>query len=128
MDIAYGVATWLDRMDFGTVGTDIFIGQIPDDTNGIYIIRSGGSMSNYLPIEESVLDIYIRDTSATNAIQTLEGIKRAIHRMHTTEIGTAYVYTFLVLGDIETVERDLEYTKIFKLTIQAVHRATGVIS
>lgn len=63
-----------------------------------------------------------------SAIDLIEGIKRAIHRMHTTEIGTAYVYTFLVLGDIETVERDLEYTKIFKLTIQAVHRATGVIS
>lgn len=128
MDIAYGVATWLDRMDFGTIGTDIFIGQMPDDTNGIYVIHAGGTLNNYIPIEEAVVDIYIRDTSATNAIQSLESIKRAIHRMHTTEIGSAYVYAFLVIGDTETVERDLEYTKIFKITVQVIHRATGVIS
>lgn len=128
MDIAYGIATWLQRMGFGTVGTDIFVGQIPDGANGLYVVRTGGSLNNYVPIEEAVLDIYVRDTSASDAISLIEGVKRAIHRMHTTEIGTAYVYTFLVLGDIETVERDLEYTKIFKITVQAIHRATGVIS
>lgn len=128
MDIANIVATYLDSADFGTVGTDIFVGQIPENTNGLYVIRSGGQMNNYVPIEESVVDIYVKDTSASDAITQLESIKRFIHRMHTTTSATAYVYTFLVIGDIEDVARDLEYAKIFKLTLQVVYRSTGIIS
>jgi hypothetical protein len=128
MDIAYEVATYLDNANFGTINSDIFVGQIPDSMNGIYVVRIGGQMNNYIPIEESVVDIYIKDTSAETAITTLENIKRYIHRMHTTEIHNAYVYTFLVMGDIESVQRDLEYAKIFKLTLQVVYRNTGLIS
>lgn len=128
MDIAYEVATWLGRMGFGTVGTDIFAGQIPDSQNGIFVVRAGGQPNKYVPIEEAVVDVYVKNTKASTCIQTLENIKRAIHRMHTTELNDAYVYVFLVIGDIEDVMRDLEYAKIFKVTVQVLHRDTNLIS
>lgn len=128
IDIAERVAQYLDGAGFGTVGTDIFVGQIPADTNGLYTMRTGGQLDNYVPIEESVVDVYIKNTSSQEAIETLESIKRYIHRMHTTEIGNAYVYTFLVLGDIEEVSRDLEYAQIYKLTVQVVYRDNALIS
>lgn len=128
IDVALTVGTYLDNANFGTVGTDIFIGQIPATQDGIYVMRAGGQLNNYVPIEESVVDIYVKNTTSQQAIQTLEQIKRYIHRMHSTTIGNDYIYTFLVLGDIEDVQRDLELAKIYKITLQVVHRDEAVIS
>ena len=128
MDIAYEVTTYLASNGFGTLNTSIFVGQIPENTNGIWVERAGGQLNNYVPIEEAVVDIYIKNTKAATCITTLENVKRFIHRMHTTQVNNAYIYTFLVIGDIEVVQRDLEYAKIFKLTVQVVHRDTGLIS
>lgn len=128
IDIAERVATYLDGAGFGTIGTDIFIGQIPDETNGLYIVNAGGQLNNYVPIEESVVDIYAKNTSATEAVTLLENIKAFIHRMHSTELGDAYFYSFLVIGNVVDVARDLEYAKIYKLTLQVISRDTGIIS
>lgn len=128
MDIAFQVAQYLEDAGFGTVGTDIFVGQIPSETNGLYITRTGGQLHNYVPIEEAVVDIYTKDTSAQDGITKLENIKRFIHRMHNTSTADAYVYTFLVIGDVEIVQRDLEYAKIAKITLQVMHRDASLIS
>lgn len=128
VDVAYTVAQYLDNAGYGDIGTDIFVGQIPATQNGIYVLRSGGQMNNYIPIEEAVVDIYVKDTSSSNAISTLEQIKRYVHRMHTTQVGNDYIYTLLIIGDIEDVQRDLELAKIYKITLQVVHRDTSVIS
>jgi len=128
MDIAQIVADYLQLNGFGTIGENLYIGYMPESTAGIYIDRIGGTMNNYVPIEESAVNIYVKNTSGQQAVQTLEGIKRFIHRMHNTYQGSAYIYTFLVIGDIEDVARDLEYSKIYKLTVQVVYRNTAIIS
>jgi hypothetical protein len=128
MDIANVVATYLADNGFGVLGTSIFVGYLPENTAGIYIDRIGGQLNNYVPIEESVLNIYVKNTSGSQAVGTLESIKNFIHRMHSTEKGGAYIYTFLVLGDIEDVARDLEYGKIYKMSLQVTFTNTGIIS
>jgi len=128
MDIANIVGTYLADNGFGTLGTNIFIGYLPENTAGIYIDRIGGQLNNYVPIEESVVNIYVKNTSGSQAVQTLEDIKSFIHRMHSTEKGNAYIYTFLVIGDIEDVARDLEYGKIYKMSLQVTFTNTGIIS
>jgi len=128
MDIAYELLVWLERMGFGTIGTDLFPGQIPNDKNGLWSENASGQPEKYVPIEKPVVDLYCKDTSALDCVTKLNNIKRAIHRMHNTTINSAYVYSFLVIGDIEDVQRDLEYAKIKKITIQVMHRDTNVIS
>jgi hypothetical protein len=127
-DIAYQLATWLASAGFGTLGTDIFVGQLPPDTNCLGVIRTGGQLNNYVPIEEAVCDIYCKDIKSELAVDKLEDIKQVIHRQHTQTIGNTFIFTFLVLGNIECIERDSEYEKVYKLTVQAVHRDTGLIS
>jgi len=128
MDIGYNLAVYLANAGFGTLNTDIFVGQLPENTNGLWVERIGGTMNNYVPIEESALNIYASNTSSQNAINLLENIKRFIHRMHSTDQANAFVYTMLVIGDIEEVSRDLEYNKIYKLTVQLTYRNTTLIS
>lgn len=127
-DIAYEVAKYLQNAGYGTLGTNLFVGQIPSSTNGLYVTRSAGTMNMYLPMEESVIDIYSKNTDATSAITVLEEIKRYLHRMHTTSIDNTFIYTFLVLSDVEDIQRDNEYAKIFKISVQVVHRDTTLIS
>jgi hypothetical protein len=128
MDIGYELCQLLQTFGFGTVGADIFIGQIPDNTNGIYIIRTGGSLNMYNSLQETVLDIYVKDIRADTAIDKLERIKSAIHRHHSAESNNAYIYSILVIGDVEDVDRDLEHTKIFKITVSVINRDVAIIS
>jgi hypothetical protein len=128
MDIANTVATYLDTAGFGDIGIDIFVGYIPDETDGIWVERIGGSLNYYVPMEESVVNIYVKDTSASSAIDKIEDIKRYIHRMYSVDSATSYIYTILVLGDVEDVARDLEYSKVYKLTVQVVYRDKAIIS
>lgn len=128
MDIAKEIATYLQNAGLGTVGSNIFIGQIPSDQNGIYVSFTGGSMANYLPIEEAVLDIYVKDTSASDAMTTLVGIKNLIHRMHNTLTANSYIYSILAIGNVETVDRDTEYAKLFKITFRVQFRDTSLVS
>jgi hypothetical protein len=128
MDISYQVATYLASAGFGTLNSSIFVGQIPDNTNGIWIERIGGQQNNYVPVEESAINIFVKNTDASEGLTLLTQIKNYIHRMHNTSSGNAYIYSFLVLGNIEDVQRDVEYTKVYKLTIQVVFRDTTVIS
>lgn len=131
MDIAEEIARYLVRADFGTaLGTDVFVGYMPSDATGtvISVMRIGGQLNNYVPLEETALDIYCKATSAETAVTTLEDIKRFIHRMHTTLTNNAYVYTMIVISDIEDADRDLEYGKIFKITVSVTHRDLATIS
>jgi len=129
MDIAEEIANYLTTVDTSlVVGTDIFVGQIPDDKGGIWVQRSAGAMNNYVPIEETVLDIYSKYTNASEGIDKLESLKRAIHRMYSTQTANGYIYSMLVISDVEDVSRDQNGYKIFKFSISLMHRDTKLLS
>ena len=128
MDLSSELATYLQTAGFGTVGTDLFVGQIPEGTNGLYILSSGGQMGKYVPVNETVLDIYCKNTKASTCITTLNSIKNYIHRMHNTTTTNAYIYSILVIGDVDDVARDLEYAKIYKITVSVLNRDRSIIS
>lgn len=128
MDIAKEVGTYLQNAGFGTVGTDIFIGQIPATTNGVYVMRATGTMQNYLPIENALVDIYVKNTSSEQSVTKIENIKRYLHRMHNTITQNAYIYSILGVGDVEVIERTDDYQKVYKITVEVTHRSLGLIS
>lgn len=127
-DIAYEIASYLDTAGYGTIGTDIFVGQIPAETNGVYVMRNGGAMNNYLPVTDSLVEIYVKNTKASTAASTIESIKNYIHRMHNTTTSGSYVYSMLLVGDVEDVLRDDEYGKIYRISVSVKHRDLSLIS
>lgn len=128
MDIAKEIAVILANSGFGTLGTSIFVGQIPSDTDGIYIVHAGGVPNNYTPITTTYIDIYCKNKKASDCITQLTDVKNHLHRLHSTETAQAYMFSILALSDIEDVERDLEYSKIYKVTLSVMNRDKGVIS
>lgn len=128
MDIANEIATYLQNANFGTLGTDIFVGQIPASTNGIYVMRSSGTFNNYLPIENAIVDIFVKNQSSSQAVTKIENIKRFIHRMHNTITQNSYIYSILAISDVETIERTDDYQKVYKISLEVTHRSLGLIS
>jgi len=127
MDIAYNFAQYLQSIGLGTLNTDLFVGFISGQ-NGTYIERNGGDLHLYLPIEDTMLDVYVQNTSAAVAIEKIEKIKRTIHRKIDTEISNSKIYSLLVIGDVEDVARNTEQYKIFKISVAVNHRNVGLIS
>jgi hypothetical protein len=127
MDIARELLRLIEPLGY-TFGTDAFLGELPDDADGLWIQRVGGTLHNYTPIEESLLDIYMRQSTSQASVTALETIKRYIHRQYSTDTPSAYMYSILVLGDIEQVGRDNQGQQMYKLTMQILHRDRGVIS
>lgn len=127
-DILEEFADMIAAAGFGIVGTNIFIGQLPAETNGIYLVRLAGSLNNYLPMEETVVDVYTQNISSQTAIQTMESLKRTFHRHLETQVGNHKIYTILALSDVEDLGRDADYGKMYKVTFQINHRPLALIS
>ena len=128
IDIAYEIAEYIQDNFSYVLETDLYVGQIPDTTSGIMVKRNGGTLNNYIPVEQTVTDIYARYTSASEAITKLEALKRFMHRMIDTETTNTVIYSMIVLGDIEEVSRDLQGYKIYKFSLLVTHRDNNLIS
>lgn len=127
-DILSDFANMLQIDGFGTVGTDIFVGQMPAETNGIYLQRIGGELNNYLPIESTVVNVYVQNVSSQTAIGTIETIKRTYHRKLESGTDNSLIYTILVMGDVEDMGREIDFGKVYKLTLEITHRLRTLIS
>lgn len=126
--ILQALASMLESDGYGTRGTNIFIGQLPAEKNGIYLMLLGGTMFNYSPLEETVVDVYVQDISSEQALSRVQSIKHSYHRHLATEREDEYIHTILALSDAEDMGRDLDYGKIYKITLQLTHRSTNLIS
>ncbi len=67
-DITLALATYLQAAGFGTYGTNIFVGYIPENTDAIWLEQVGGSQNNYLPMQEAVVNIYIKNIERYKAL------------------------------------------------------------
>lgn len=127
-DVLDTVANKIEALGYGTVGTDIFIGQLPADTDGIYLVRTGGTMNNYIPIEETIFTVYVNYASSQTAIQKLESIKRDLHRTLESGDDNSQIYAILAMGDIEDLGREIDFGKVYLQTFTIKHRAKALIS
>lgn len=127
-DILDTIATMLQNLGIGTVGTDIFIGQLPADTDGIYLVRNGGEMNGYIPMEKTMFTAYVNYNSSETAIQKIETIKRTLHRTLETGDDNSQIYSILAMGDIEDLGREIDYGKTYGQTFTVLHRAKALIS
>lgn len=128
-DIASELAQYIEDNLGYTQGTDLFIGTMPEDSeSGIYIMRVGGVLNDYLPMQTTYISIYYKDTQAVTAMTNLETVKNYLHRMHNTETANSYIFSMLAISDIEDMGLDLESNKVFKFTLEVMHRPTSLIS
>lgn len=116
------VATYLQTGSIGTLGTNLFIGNLPDSVDSCVAVFDTGGMQPdiYLPTKEPTFQILVRSTTYDLGKAKIDAIRALLHRNFNVTLvaGQTYVYSILALsegGHIGQNERGLdEFSMNFK--------------
>lgn len=118
------LAEYLETSDVGTVGADIFIGEIPFDKDAclslIYSISPEPNKS--LDVYEQTIDFWTRNKSAQAGYAKLVEVQELLHRKGNWELSSYHIYFSHSLGSIEDNDRDTERRKLYKLSMRFIYR------
>ena len=118
------IANDMVNFKLGTLGTDIFIGQLPEDvTTGVFLVpASSPPPQQIIDTEEHVIDFWCRSDHTDTAYNKLQAIYNTYNRRANYPLGDWYIYFSGALGTIMDMDRDREGGKLFKLSVSFLCR------
>lgn len=124
------VASLLQREGFGTVGTDIFLDELPADPgNAIMLTSTAGLLPNlYLDTQYATIDVWSRDSNSLAGWQKLNGVYTLLHRSYALSLDNYHVWFVHALGEIEPLDRDTEGRSLKRLSMRFIYRRLDNIS
>lgn len=124
------IATLLQQSGVGTVGTNIYIGQLPQDVEDAIMLLAVPSPEpdKYTGIEYQDFDIWARFKTTDDAYNKLHEIFLLLDRRDAYTLPSYEVYFIHALGRIEDLDRDIEQRKLLKLSFRAIYRNLDLVS
>lgn len=113
--LADDIATYLQTAGIGTVGSSIFIGQMPDaPTNCIALYQYGGEPPLVVGgIENPRLTVRVRNATYLNGQNKARDVLKALHTLNEQTI-SAHRYLYIrAAGSIAQLGRDHEGRSLF---------------
>ena len=122
--IIESIAKYLEDNSIGTMGTDIFIGELPfDKENCISLVYTPSPEPNKaLDVYEQVIDFRSRFKKTEVGYSKMLDILDLLHKGQNYEIDDYHVYFSNALGMIDDNDRDSERRKLFSLSIRFIYR------
>lgn len=113
------VADELQTMGIGTVGTNIFVGQLPENVSqGMFLVESVGNPPNiWVDTEEPIIDFWMRSDHTDAAYKKLRDVYNIYHRRANYSLNDWYIYFSHALSGVQDMDRETESGKLFKLSI-----------
>lgn len=100
----------------GAVGTSIFVGYMPPDTNGIAVLDTGGMQPDkYIPTKEPTFQIFIRSADFSTGKALLDNIRSDLHRKANVTYGGTYFYFILAMSEGGHLGRDENGKDLFSI-------------
>lgn len=114
------IASKLQDWGYGTVGTDIFKGSLPETiATGCYIIAAPSPAPHmYLDTEDQVFDFWYRADHTETAQRKLRELYNLLHRRANYTTLSYHIYFSNALGSIRDADRDREGGKLLVLSVQ----------
>lgn len=124
------ITTFLEDNNIGTIGTDIFIGELPDDESDIISVVASPSPepNKSIPYYTQTVDIWARFKSYDGGMNKLQEVFDLLHRAENYDVFNYHVYLSYALGMIEDLDRDNERRHLFKLSISFIYRNANPFS
>lgn len=124
MTILESIAEYLEDNAIGTVGTDIFIGELPLDEGDIMSIVSSPSPDpdKSIPYFNQTIDVWARFSDFNDGYSKLQEVFDLIHRNENYEIDGYHVYLSYASGMINDLDRDNQRRHLFKVSFSFVYR------
>lgn len=122
--IINSLAEYLEDNSIGTVGTDIFIGELPLDINDcislVYVASPDPDKS--IPYFVQTIDVRARFTGYAEGYAKLKEVLNLLHRAENYGITGYYIYLSYSQSMIVDNDRDSERRHLFQLTLSFVFR------
>lgn len=124
------IAQLMQQWGVGTVGTDIFIGELPQGiTEGLLMIYAPSPNPHaYIDTEYVIIDFWYRAPGTSEALKKLRDIYNLLHRRHHYTTTNWLVEFSQAIGNINDVDRDREGGKLLRLSIQFICRNLNNVS
>ena len=117
------VADYLEAQGVGTVGTDIFVGYLPDTPDScIAVLETGGTEPDaYLPFREPTFQVLIRNTTFEEGQTKLASVRSTLHQLNniTLVTGGFYFYYILAIAEGGHIGRDDVGRDMFSINFKA---------
>lgn len=122
--LAEDIADKIQTESLGTVGTDIFISELPFDVNDAVAIMYSPSVqpNQVLHYYSQAVDIRGRFSKYEDGYQKMQDIMDVFHRTQNYEMGDYYVYISFANSMIQDNDRDLERRHLLQLSLTFVYR------
>lgn len=124
------IADYLEDNGIGTVGTNIFLGELPFDKSEIISLVNSPSPepNKAIPYYEQRVDVWARYADYSDGYAKLQSIMDLLHQKEHYELPSFHVYLSFALGMIDDFDRDTERRHIFKLSLSFIYRNASDIS
>jgi hypothetical protein len=106
--VAEIIADKLEDAGVGTVGTNIFIGTLPDENNNcLAVIDTGGMESDHdVPIAEFTFQVLIRNSVYSDGRDLIDDVYNALNQVANVTLDSTYVYTIIAVNPGAHIGRD----------------------
>lgn len=121
--IINALADFLDANDLGTVGEDLFVGELPQEPDECLslVYAPSGKPDTSIKYYDQLIDIWGRYKNYEAGFAKLRAIMDFLHQKHHYEISHGgedfYIYISYSQGLIDDFDRDAQRRHLFKVTI-----------
>lgn len=124
------LAQYMQERALGTLGTDIFVGELPESVTAGFMLVNAPSPDphEYIDHEKIVVDFWYRTPHTKGAYTKIREAFNTFHRAHHYRTANWYVYYSQALGNIKDFDRDGEGGKLLSLSIQFTVRNLNNLS
>lgn len=130
MNIIDSIAEFLEDESVGTMGTDIFKGELPYDVDDCISLMFSPSpdANKSIPYYTQTVDIWARAKLFDSGFNKLTEVMTLLHRKENYELDGYHVYLSYALGMVDDLSRDVERRHLFKLSLSFVYRQSSELS
>lgn len=127
--IVQDVARFLADYTAFTMRTDLFVGELPRDTDGVYALAAPSpEPDKETGIIYQTIDFWSRYTNDATGFEKLAIVNNFFDRRHHFATNQYYVHFSHALGQIEDMDRDASNGKLLKLSIMFILNVNNNIS
>lgn len=124
------IADYLEDGGIGTVGSDIYVGELPEDpANAILVVSApSGTQEMYFDVRNITIDFWVRNKKTDSANSKIQEIFDTLHIGQNYDLENYHIYFSHAVSNIEDLDKDSIGRKLLKLSIRFIYRKIEAMS
>lgn len=126
MTLLETIGTELQTEGLGTLGTNIFLGKLPSNSeDSIMVMHSASPQPNLVfDVYEQYIEFWTRNKSSEEGLTVMQAIRDIFHRGANYSLGDYHIFLSNMLGGIEDNDQDIEGNKLYLMRMRFIYIAS----